>query len=81
MATDSSDATVRRGQESWMFIYIVLGFALAIEGSVFQMIFGFPTNLIVYIVVGAGTFWLCLYNGQFQDAVIEWKNSYENQPH
>jgi hypothetical protein len=78
-ATDRSDAIVRRGQESWIFIYIVLGFALTIEGLVFDMIFYFPTNFILYIVVGAATFWLCLYNEQFQNALIEWKNRYENQ--
>ncbi|MGB6793990.1 MAG: hypothetical protein WBE53_21600 [Pseudolabrys sp.] len=31
------DAKVQRGQESWTFIYITLGFAISIEGTVISM--------------------------------------------
>ena len=75
-------ATVTRGRESWNFIYIFLGFALTIEGTILQMIdpLRFPSNLIAYLVLGAVTSWLFILRGWFQNMLIRMKNSYENIP-
>jgi hypothetical protein len=75
----SIDAKVRRGPVSWAFIYMTLGFALAIESTVMPMLFDFPWNIILYIAVGAFTFWLFIGNGQFQNWLIKLKKSYEDR--
>jgi hypothetical protein len=83
MATDTVSATVTRGPASWAYIYVALGFALAIEGTVVQMSTPpliFPWNLVAYGVVAAITFWLFAFNAWFQNKLIGLKNRYENQP-
>ena len=72
---------VTRGSESWAYIYVALGFTLAIEGTVIQMIdcLKFPSNLIMYVAVGALTFWLFLFDGWFQNKLIGLKNKYESR--
>lgn len=72
---------VKRGQQSWAFIYVMLGFALAIEGTIIGMItpLVFPWNLIVYAVLGVITFWLFIDNGRFQNKLIAMKTRYEDK--
>ena len=71
--------TVRRGQNTWNFIYIMLAFALSIEGTVIQMIPDFfPWNILAYVVVGTATAWLFLDNGWFQNKLVGWR-SYEDR--
>jgi hypothetical protein len=81
MVHDSVDATVTRGQESWTYIYIVLGFTLSIEGTSISLItpLAFPWNLILYAVIGAATFWMFINNGRFQDKIFGWKAKYEQK--
>lgn len=72
--------TVKRGPESWSFIYITLGFVLTIEGTVVSMLgMRLPWNLILYAVVSAFTFWLWICSGWFQNKLIGWKNDYEGR--
>jgi len=74
------DAKVKRGPESWTYIYVVLGFALAIEGTIIQMTPAqFPWNLIAYTVIGGITFYLFIFSGKFQDKLIGMKNRYESK--
>jgi hypothetical protein len=70
-----------RGQPSWAFIYIALGFALTIEGTIIQMIepLNFPWNVIAYIVVGAIPWWLFIENNEFQTKLLAFKTNYENR--
>jgi len=77
MAIDTTDAKVRRGAESWAYIYIVLGFALTIEGTLIDMAWHYPWNLLTYLIVGALTLWLFLFNGWFQNKLIGIKARYE----
>jgi hypothetical protein len=72
---------VKRGQQSWAFIYVMLGFALAIEGTIIEMItpLVFPWNLIVYAFLGVITFWLFIDNGRFQNKLIAMKTRYEDK--
>jgi hypothetical protein len=60
---------------------VALGFALAIEGTIIQMITPllFPWNILVFVVVGALTFWALLFNGRFQDKLIGLQIGYENK--
>ncbi len=62
---DGLTATVKRGPESWAFIYTTLGFALAIESAVVAMIepLRFPWNVVVYVVVAILTFRLFIASG------------------
>ena len=71
---------VKRASDSWTYIYVVLGFALSIEGTIIQMIdvIKFPSKLIVYFVVGGVTVFKFLFSGSFQNRLIGWKASYEN---
>jgi hypothetical protein len=82
VATDRFSATVTRGPASWAYIYVTLGFALAIEGTVVQMCTPpliFPWNLVAYGLIAAITFWLFVFNGWFQNKLIGLKSRYENQ--
>ena len=46
---------VKRANESWTYIYVVLGFALSIEGTIIQMFdpIKFPWNVLLYFAVDA----------------------------
>jgi len=60
--------------------YAALGFVVAIEGIIIEMMhLDFPGNLIVYIVLGLFTGWQFLFNAKFQNKLIEMKNNYENR--
>ncbi|MGH9806244.1 MAG: hypothetical protein ACRD9W_03115 [Terriglobia bacterium] len=78
-ATDAVDGTVRRGPVSWAYIYMALGFALTIEGTVIDMAAHYPWNLIAYAVLGVITFWLFIFNGWFQNKLIGMKSRYEDR--
>jgi hypothetical protein len=80
-AKDSVTATVKRGPESWTYIYVMLGFALAIEATVITMIepLKFPWNLVVFIALAVLTFWLFINNGWFQNKLIGMKIRYEEK--
>ena len=73
---------VTGGPNSWNYFYVALGFALAIAGTIIQMVdfLHFPCNVLLYVVTGAGLFWLFLFNGRFRNKLIELKNSYEKRP-
>ena len=75
------DAKVKRGPESWAFIYITLGFVLTIEGTLVPMFtpLTFPYNVATYIVLAALTIWLFLGSGWFQNKLIGWKRRYEEK--
>ena len=77
----TDDAKVRRGSNSWIFIYVALGFALLIEGKIVQMIepLRFPGGLAVYAALSVVTFWLFICNGWFQNKLIGLKNRYEDK--
>jgi hypothetical protein len=78
-ASSPSVATApSRGEISWNYFYIALGFALSIWGTIIQMMdfLHFPCNVLLYVVTGAGLFWLFL-NGRFQNKLIELITRYE----
>ena len=83
MANVTMEARVKRGPESWAFIYIVLGFALTVEGNLIGMVpntvLPFPSNILTYLVVMAGTAWLFVGSGWFQNRLIGLKNRYESK--
>jgi hypothetical protein len=76
-ATDTMVATVKRGSTSWGYFYTLLGFALTIETGVGSM-FSLPWSLIGFLIVGATTIHLVLFNGWFQNKVLGWKARYED---
>lgn len=80
--TATVTAKVKRGQESWNFIYIFLAFALTIESTIVQMIdpLRFPYNLIFYLIFGAATFLLFIRCVWFQNKLIGMKVWYEDTP-
>jgi hypothetical protein len=72
---------VRRDQASWAYIYIALGFALSIEGTIIQLItpLKFPWNLIAYLVVGFLTGYAFIKSAWVQNKLIGLKNRYEDK--
>jgi hypothetical protein len=77
----ASAARVLRGKESWNFLYVALGFAVSIEGTVIGMMgLTFPNNAMLYVLVGGITTYLFMFNGQAQDKLIGWKERHENAP-
>ena len=81
MSNVTVTATVKRGPQSWNYIYVMLGFALAIEGTVIAMItpLVFPWNIVAYAILGFVTFWLFISNAWFQNKLIGMKNRYEEK--
>jgi hypothetical protein len=75
------NARVRRGDESWAYIYVALGFALSIEGTIVQMLFfERPWNAVLYLALMVGTVRLFVFSGQFQDWLFGLKERVENMP-
>jgi hypothetical protein len=72
---DVPTASVTGGQDSWNYLYVALGFALAIAGTIIQMVdfLHFPCNVLLYVVTGAGLFWLFLFSRWFRNKLIELK--------
>ena len=79
---DDASAVTKRGPDSWTFIYIALGFTISILGTTIQMVdaIHFPCNLLLYGVTAAGSFWLFICNGRFQNKLIDLKGRYEDRP-
>jgi hypothetical protein len=76
-ATASMRATVKRGSTSWGYFYTLLGFALTIETGVGSM-FPLPWSLMRFLIAGAITIYLVLFNGWFQNKLLGWKARYED---
>ena len=76
------DVEVRRGSESWTYIYVTLGFMLTIEAGIVALItpLFWPRNLIVYSALCGLTVYLWLFNGWFQNKLIGYKAQYERKP-
>jgi hypothetical protein len=72
---------VKRGPESWQYIYTTLGFTLTIEAGVVALIapLRWPWNLIIYAITFVVTAHLLLFNGWFQNKLIGWKGRYEDR--
>jgi hypothetical protein len=76
-----AELTIRRGQESWNYIYIALGFSLSLEGTIIQLIMiRWPYNLIIYIVVAIITGYLFLFSGRMQNLLFGIRQKYESAP-
>jgi hypothetical protein len=74
-------ATVKRGPESWAYIYTVLGFVLTIESTVIGMMTPliFPWNVIAFGVLAAITVWAFIESEWVHNKLIGLKLRYENK--
>jgi hypothetical protein len=71
---------VKRGPQTWAFIYVTLGFALSIEGTIIGFTsFDFTTKLISFAVLAGVTFWLFMDNAWFQNKLVTLKTHYEDK--
>jgi hypothetical protein len=68
-ATVKVKTEVKRGPESWSYIYVTLGFVLTIEATIITMIepLKFPWNIVAYLIFAAFTIWQFLDNGRLQN--------------
>ncbi len=64
------DAKVKRGPESWAYIYTILGFTVTIESTVIGMMTPliFPWNIVAFIGVAALTAWQFIENSWLHNA-------------
>jgi len=76
------DASVRRGSESWAYIYTVLGFLVVIEATVIGMMtpVQFPWIIALFLAIAAITTWQFIDNGWLHNKLIGLKIRYENKP-
>ena len=77
MTMGTVTARIKRGEASWAYFYTLLGFALTIETGIASM-FELPWSLIGFVLVAAATVYLIMFNGRFQNQLINWKSRYEN---
>jgi hypothetical protein len=77
----SIEMKVKRDQQSWTYIYVVLGFALTIESTVVSMItpLCFPLNILVFAIIAVATWYLFRECRWFQNKLIGWKIRYESK--
>ena len=73
--------TIKRGPDSWAYIYIALGFAVSIEGTIIQMVAPllFPWNVGLYIAIAAVTIWAFLDNRWLQNKLVGMKLRFEEK--
>ena len=75
--------TIKRGPETWTYLYIALGLAVAIESTAMAMIpttvLGFPWNVLLYIAIVALTVWQFLENKHLHNALVGFKTRSENR--
>jgi hypothetical protein len=76
---DTLSASVKRGPESWNYIYVMLGFMLAIGGTVISMLPFGVWNILAYALFAAVAIRLFLFSGWFQNKLITLKMDYENK--
>lgn len=77
----TANASVKRGPESWSYIYTVLGFVVAVEATVIGMMtpLTFPWNIVLFVIVAAITIWQFIENGWLHNKLIGLKIRYENK--
>ena len=80
MVTAKARGESKLAPENWTHIYILLGIALSIEGTVIQMLNldQWQSNLILYTSIGALTAYLFLRDRRFQGKLGRLRD-YENQ--
>jgi hypothetical protein len=83
LMSNGATSSVIRGQKSWAYIYIALGFILSIEGTIVGLVtpLSFPWNLILYLALGSITAWLFIDCGWFQNKLMAMKARYEQKEH
>ena len=64
---DSDDVETIHGKDGWGFILVALGLALAIEGTLIQMLTSlvFPWNILVDVALAFITLRLLMFCGRF----------------
>ena len=73
--------TVKRGPETWAYIYTVLGFVLTIECTVIGMMtpLTFPWNVIVFVIFAVITSWAFIESKWVHNKLVGLKTRYENK--
>jgi hypothetical protein len=65
--------------ELWSYIYVFLGFALAIEGTIVSLLdLGWCYSLPAYLLIAMITLYLFLRNRRFQDTLVKLKAKAED---
>lgn len=76
---DTLQKNVKRGKESWDFIYLVYGIILAIEFFAIGILpLSWINKIIIFIIAFLISTWLCIFNAWFQNKLIGLKIRIEN---
>ena len=71
MATVKGVGQRKFSPELWNYIYVFLGFALAIEGTIVSLLdLGWRYGLSAYLLLAILTVYLFLRSRRFQDALV-----------
>lgn len=77
---DFLEKRVKRGKESWGFIYSIYGILLAAETFIISII---PQSWVIKVVIFIATFffstWLCMFNPWFQNKLVGLKTEIEER--
>lgn len=65
------EKNIKRGKESWNFIYLIFGILLTIEIFVVSVLpYDWLTKILIFLVVFTITMWACLLSAWFQNKLI-----------
>jgi hypothetical protein len=77
-----ADMKIRRGGASWAYLYVAFGFAITLEGIVFQLLtppLKFPANILGFVLSAGLTVYYFIFDGRFINRVFTLKQWYENR--
>jgi hypothetical protein len=78
IAPGNVDIHLKRGNESWAYIYLIAGLLISIEGTFISMSpLIWPCNAFLFLFIGFITFVTCVRNKWFQNKLIVMKISSE----
>jgi ABC-type multidrug transport system permease subunit len=76
-----AELSLKRGAQSWNYIYTLLAIVLGIEGLIISFIPSLvsPRNIIAFFVVATLTTWLFLRSGRFHNLLFRFKSYVEEK--
>jgi len=75
----SLDKRIKRGKESWDFIYLVFAILLAIVTFIISILpISWQFKVIIFFITFVTLILLCLFNAWFQNKLIGLKIKFEN---
>lgn len=78
--SDKVDFKIKRGEESWKYIYTILGFMLTIEGTIVSMFsISAICKILLFFITIAVTSFLFFESSKFQNILFSFKSKMEEK--